>query len=58
MLFMIGIVAACIFVIATTPKFATLLDKEDEFVLIYWICIGGLWGFVKYVTGIDPDEIF
>lgn len=57
MLFIVGIFIVCIFIMGSLPAFATLIDNGHG-ALIYWLIVLALWGTVKYITGIEPVEIF
>ena len=57
MIFIIIILVCYILVIGTTPSFATLIDKGYNAILIYWLSIFALWGTIKYITGIDLEEV-
>ena len=55
MLLMLGLVFGLVAAMALEPSFAKTIDQNTFF---YWISIFGFWGIVKYMTGIDPQEIF
>lgn len=57
MIFMIGVIVGIFYVIKSNTDFTTLIDKTDDAAVIYWVSIAALWGFVKYMTGIDPENI-
>ncbi|MEI6673103.1 MAG: hypothetical protein WCL02_07470 [bacterium] len=56
MFFIICIFVGSLLIMGISPDFATLINKED-FVLVYWFIVAGIWGMVKYITGVDPDDI-
>ncbi len=57
MLFIVMIFILCMIFMGLSPAFAALIDNGDG-ALVYWLIVLSLWGTVKYITGIDPEEIF
>lgn len=55
MLLMLSLVLGFVAAVALEPSLAKIIDQNGFF---YWIGMFGLWGIVKYMTGIDPQEIF
>ncbi|MEI6426210.1 MAG: hypothetical protein WCO66_02540 [Candidatus Absconditabacteria bacterium] len=55
MLLMLALVLGVVAAVALEPSLAKIIDQN---VFFYWIGMFGLWGIVKHMTGIDPQEIF
>lgn len=55
MLLMLALVLGFVAAVALEPSLTKIIDHVGFF---YWMSIFGLWGIVRYMTGIDPQEIF
>ena len=58
MVFMIIVASSFIVIMAMTPTFSTWIDHTEDAVLIYWCVIGVLWSAVKYITGINIEDLW